>query len=381
MNLFDAERKRNKNIARKVSDNEKLWNANVALSESMIRENELIEEVAVNKIKNESNSIGRQMTQTRSSMRRKLIAEKMRFENECKNELFKEAVFHIFMEALLLDDDFKEMYSENLKELCYNTLDEMMKERNITLTSLGETASVYIQDLVTLCEETAKEEADDKYDIKKLNANIPANASILNEKPCKKAKGEQLVEELNEDDIDQVDDIVKDKVIRMVRAQQDAEERENMMKQEIEDETIPLEELDARSDEEMANRTAMKQLDEIEDAEPDNGEERDLIDDMEDMEEAEVNEAAMLSMNRIRRPNKLQEEDIFTSLKINLANKALSENTLNEANINMDLIFAEALAYYTLLETLHTSRIVEFTPREARSLAKELIFRGQNMNK
>ena len=374
MNLLESERKRSKHAEMKVSESKKIWDANALINESMIRENELLNEVNINKIKNESNTIGKHMTTTRSSMRRKLISEKMRFEKECKDELFKEAVFHIFMEALLLDDSFKELYSENLRELCYSTLNELMKERNITLNSLGENACVFIQDLVTLCEETAKGEADEKYDIKKLNANIPSNASILNEKPKKSCSGKKLVEEL--EDVEEVDDAIKNKVITMVRAQQEVDEKQELIKQEIEDETIPLDELDARSDKEMED-LAIRRLDDIDENDPDDEENGFgfLSDDT-------VNEAALLSINRIRRPNKLQEEDIFTSLQINLVNKAMSESKIGEnVNIDMNLIFAEALAYYTLLETLHTTRIVEFTPREARSLAKELIFRGQNMNK
>lgn len=369
MNLYELERKRNKNIERKQSTQQKLWNANIGLSEAAQLEQQTKEELYDARVKHENTIMGRNFTQSRSAIRKRMISEKMRFESNYKEELFKEAVYNLYMESLLLDDDFKELYSENLRELCFSTVSDLMKERKITLKSLGENSSVFIQDLVSLCEETAKKEADEKYDITKIGAEVNNKTKVLNEKPEKEdvmEKGKALMSELLQGP-DAVDDVVKDKVINMVRCQQDFEEKEEMVKGEIADETVDGSVLDARSEDELE----AKRLSDL----------ADIDDDVNDtFDFPEINEAMMLQTNRIRRPNKLQEEDIFKSLQINIASKALKESALSEshsADINMDLVYAEALSYYTLLETLHTARIVEFTAREARSLAKELVFRSK----
>ena len=315
-------------------------------------------------------------TRSRSALRRKMISEKINFEQQLKQDLFRESVYDIVMEALLLDDDFKEMYSENIRELCYNTLDEMMSERNITLKSLGENASVFIQDIVSLCEETAKDAADKVFDLSKVNKKADSKDVILNEKN-KKAK---LCEEDKEEfqarkdlETKSIADVVRDKVVAVVRKEQEMSEIDQMENEELDAETEDFESVDARSQEEINSMYAddMNSVNEgMEDDE--------YMDDEFDL--PSIQECKQFNINRLRRPGVLQ-ESLFKSLQINIASKALKESSnLSESKMAnlMDMVLAEAITYYTLLETLHTARIVNFTPNEVRSLSKELVFRSKN---
>ena len=146
---------------------------------------------------------------------------------------------------------------------------------------------------------------------------------------------------------------------------------DDMEREELDMETEDPAEIDARSEQEMAE----KQMQDTQDA---MDMEEDAIND-DEFDLPEMNESALIPIGRIRKSGKLLEESLFKSLQINIASKMLKENALSESgkvDINMDLVLAETLSYYTLLETLYTSRIINFQPSEVRSLAKELVFRS-----
>ena len=102
-------------------------------------------------------------------------------------------------------------------------------------------------------------------------------------------------------------------------------------------------------------------------------------------EDETKSESAFLLRKRSRnisRPNKLKNNSLFRSIEINVANKYLKEikenEMLNESgdiDMNMDLIFAESLAYYTLLETMNTVGMINLSSRELRSICNEFILK------
>ena len=374
MNLFEYERKVNSKNPKQLSTQDKLFNECMNINEQQRENAKTMAENYENKRRRESNLIGESMIYSRSALRRKMISEKIKYENLMKEELFKESVYDIFMEALLLDDDFKELYSENLKQMCYSTLDDLMKEHNVTLKTLGETSSVFIQDIITLCEETAKEEADKIFDVHKINDKKAAKDTILNEKNKKTKLDEEGKKEFKlakELETSSIADAIKEKVVNVVRSEQEMAEMDNMEREELDMETEDPADIDARSEQEMAE----KQMQDTQDA---MDMEEDAIND-DEFDLPEMNESALIPIGRIRKSGKLLEESLFKSLQINIASKMLKENALSESgkvDINMDLVLAETLSYYTLLETLYTSRIINFQPSEVRSLAKELVFRS-----
>ena len=381
MSLFDLERKLNSKNPKKMSDRDKLYNECMNLDEQLVEQTKTNEQLERERRISESNALGESMVYSRSALRRKLIAEKVRYENLMKENLFKEAVYDIFMESLLLDDDFKDLYSENLREMCYSTLDDLMKEHNVTLKSLGESSSVFVQNIVSLCEDTAKDEADKLFDVLKVNDPKAAKETILNEKNKRAKLDEEGKKEFTlakELETKSIAEAVKEKVVNVVRAEQELADMDNMERDELDMETEDPADIDARSEQELADRE-MRMANE----DPTMGEES-INDDSEDFSLPDINESAKLPINRIRKQNKLQEESLFRSLQLNIASKAMREQSLSESgkvNIDMDLVLAEALSYYTLLESLHTARIIEFKPSEVRSLAKELVFRTNSPEK
>ena len=341
------------------------------------------------------------LTGTNSSIRKRTLSEKYQYQEQLKHELFINSIYDIFMEALLLDDDFKYQYEGNLYKLVEDTTMELMKEHNVTMKSLMENSSLMMQNIIELCEETAKQQADEKYNVKDIK-----NKEILNEKN-KKAKDGQLMDSDSKRDFDcekeyetqTIAEAIRDKVVSVVRREQEMAEQEKEENAEIESQTEPLEELDRRSQQELNSDVYGLPVEEAGGIGDDPlfhdghstadierlavagklgaGEAEETPEEIEDGnnddEDDLIRTESQLLHRRIRKHGILQ-ESLFKSIQMNIAHKSLNEQQLNESTnvqLNMDMVFAEALAYYTLLETLHTARIIEFKPSEVRKMAKD----------
>ena len=341
------------------------------------------------------------LTGTNSSIRKRTLSEKYQYQEQLKHELFINSIYDIFMEALLLDDDFKYQYEGNLYKLVEDTTMELMKEHNVTMKSLMENSSLMMQNIIELCEETAKQQADEKYNVKDIK-----NKEILNEKN-KKAKDGQLMDSDSKRDFDcekeyetqTIAEAIRDKVVSVVRREQEMAEQEKEENAEIESQTEPLEELDRRSQQELNSDVYGLPVEEAGGIGDDPlfhdghstadierlavagklgaGDAEDTPEEIEDGnnddEDDLIRTESQLLHRRIRKHGILQ-ESLFKSIQMNIAHKSLNEQQLNESTnvqLNMDMVFAEALAYYTLLETLHTARIIEFKPSEVRKMAKD----------
>ena len=341
------------------------------------------------------------LTGTNSSIRKRTLSEKYQYQEQLKHELFINSIYDIFMEALLLDDDFKYQYEGNLYKLVEDTTMELMKEHNVTMKSLMENSSLMMQNIIELCEETAKQQADEKYNVKDIK-----NKEILNEKN-KKAKDGQLMDSDSKRDFDcekeyetqTIAEAIRDKVVSVVRREQEMAEQEKEENAEIDSQTEPLEELDRRSQQELNSDVYGLPVEEAGGIGDDplfhdghstadierlavagklgagDAEEtpEEIEDGNNDDEDDLLRTESQLLHRRIRKHGILQ-ESLFKSIQMNIAHKSLNEQQLNESTnvqLNMDMVFAEALAYYTLLETLHTARIIEFKPSEVRKMAKD----------
>lgn len=449
MNLFEMERNLNSSLKTKQLEiNNKLANARNNLLESQNQEMLIREHDFLENQKNMISEAGNALVSNRSTARRRMLAERCKFETALKKKLFTESVYDIFMESLLIDDNFKETYAGNLYELVESTLDKFMTERNITLETLKENSSFHIQNIIALCESTAKKEADAKYNLDKTNKK----QEVLNEK--EEDDKEITLSDTNKGDFDDekefetksISDAVKEKVVSVVRTEMEMAQLEQAESEDInyeiqpedeeefddEDNDYEDEEFDEVDDtfsegisvKEFFKKYTKEKMDrkieksntkittytrEIEKLEyilkhfdrlwdPDTYAAK-IVDkeeirksfqkrlakfkakDQKEKEKLEKNKNKLKSMSesllfrQIRRPGILQ-ESLFKSLQMNIANKMMQSSVMSESTnveLDMDLVLAESLSYYTLLETLHTSRIVEFKASELRSMAKSLI--------
>jgi hypothetical protein len=355
-----------------------------ALQEDAKTNNQLLVEEETAKRSEMISNLASQFGTSREGSKRKILAEKSRFRNELRDKLFIESVYDIFMEALVLDEDFKERYAGNFHELCEQRMSELMESGQLTAKTIETSGSNIIRGIYALCEETAKKEADEKFDLQdankkqKLTEGKGKACSDCGKSPCvcddkKKPLSEGTGKECGHNgpckcpptlsqpvkgdfdgkksfDSKAIATAVKDKVVQVIRDEQDTAEKEQAI------------------DDEIGNTVAPQPVDASVDTTGTDVEDTDSVDDM-------VTESA--NLRKVRRPNKVAEYSLFKSLQMNIASKNLQEmkETMSESEnieLNMDLVLAEAITHYTLMETLYTSRLINPTAADMRAYAKEL---------
>ena len=313
----------------------------------------------------------------RANTRRRLNARKFKAKDSMTKKLFKESVFDLYKDSLLIDEDFKAQQEGNLYNLFEETFNSLMNEGYFSWDSIRNNECRFTNNLFALCEETAKDASDKLVNMDTAKkANIPEDA-LINEKDEKKSKStddevpEEDKKELDEktkDDKKAVSDVIKDKVINTLKKEKEASEKEDDDDKEIEENSKTekeKEEEDSVDDSESENSNE----------EGSDDTEEDKNDDSKDSKKSESFSFAM----RVRHPNKLMNASLFRSIQINVANKFMNEKknglVSEDVQMNMDMMFAESLSYYTLLETFNTTGITNFRVSDAKNICKNLILK------
>lgn len=295
-------------------------------------------------IANMASMSGKSRTRTRALV----ASEQAKFKVDLTKHLFAEALHGIFMEALVLDDDFKIAYEGNLFNLVEGTVTQLFESGQLTFDRIKNKTSYAMREVLLACESAAEKQT--KLEFSELLEETSKAKEILNEKNKEKQsyhKLDPVVKGEFEDDkrseSKRVAEAVKDKVVKVVR-----EEQETAAKEQAEQEEI------------KAKNEELKQ--QVESGEKD------------------YDDAKSESVKIIPK-KKLQEHSLFRSLQTSIALKSIKEAKENlqegqqlEMKLEGDRILAETIAHYTLMECLHTARLVDYTPSELRSLAKELAF-------
>jgi len=357
----------------------------------------------INKSVNESAPIN--VALGRAGMRRILHRKKFNLQEDITHKLFKENIYDLYKKSLLLDEDFKDAQDANLYKLFEETFDNMMNENFFSWDSIRNNSSKFISNLYMLCEETAKESADKAVNMdtaKNMKASKEALISEKDEedeegkKDSKKKKDkevEEAVEEADKKEIDEktkedkeaVSDAIKEKVVSTIKDEKERSEKEEADKEEVkelsktdkerdeeasgegtEEEPAATEDNESSSDEGKEDKTTWVNKDEKKD-----DSKKEKKDDEKKSEDYNFFTRVMLH------PNKFKNTSLFRSIQMNVSNKFMKEKQAGmiseDVQMNMDLIFAESLAYYTLLETFNTINLTNLKPSEAKEICKRLI--------
>lgn len=335
--------------------------AHVRLAEDAKAEHDIFSEELAERRSNAISNMASQMGTSRSGVRKRILAEKMQFRDAVRDKLFLESIYDIFVESLILDEDFKERYAGTLFKLTEDTVKGLFAEDKLSYKDIANEGSQVMRSILTLCEETATDAAEEKFDTGAADKK-GAEKKILNEKNKKpelnkEAKGD--FDDKKAIETKTIAETVKDKVVQVIRDEQSAAEAHEEMMNEIENETTPTE-----------PETGI----------PDQGTEMDP--EAADDQDAEVvTESKMLA---IRIPNRVAQHSLFKSIQMNVTKKAMNEAKAmvseseddTPAEVNMDLVLAETIAYYTLLECMYTTRLLNVKASEMRSFAKTLVFKN-----
>lgn len=317
--------------------------------------------------------------------RRKLIQERSNYKSELEKKLFTESIFTVFYDALVLDESFKEKYEEKLFVLFEKTLYQYMEDTNSSLKTI-KFKNGLLEDLITLCEDIAKDETSKKF----------SNDDILNELDKEEdfEIGEESTERIN-DESDYVSSQVTERIKSRVLETIEKEQRIANDKKDF-DEEIKTFTSDLNGDEDTPEVTSAGEMDGNVDNDPNSYDEEN----MDEKPELEPNsdksapatkaiveesitfkELILTKPLKINKTKKLQENTFFGSLLKATANKAIKENQLNESiEVNMDLVFSEAVTMLTMFETMQTVGITNFKPYELREFGKKLVADSFNQN-
>lgn len=251
--------------------------------------------------------------------------------NEGKELLFKNILFEAFYESLYLDDDFK----SSVKESLYGVVSDFVDQRGgfkLLESAVLATKSPFLKNIKQICESTARKACNRKL----VEADGPIDFSLNNEEE------ESFNYAKNNVGIDELSELVKSKVLSVVKDEKEREQKEAELLQTLADETD-------------------KDVAEVEEA----------------MRIAKtggpiVNEGTLFNALFIDAYTQYLAEGCSKKHKDVTENDDL-EDEIDNFEIDMDVILVETITKYTLLELAHTIQLESLTQADIRKMVQKML--------
>lgn len=301
--------------------------------------------------------------------------------NDYKLSIFKDIVYEVFSNALVLDDDFVYEHYDVLKKVTDEFIDEN-GGYNLLESAINETDSGFLKKLKSVCESLS---------------NDIVKRVILESKTCKKCDDEDLFnmnmtsdeeEKLdyskNNLDVEKISELVKDKVLTVVR-----DEKENQAKHE---------ELVSNIEEELSEDEEVKDNESIDEAMSRIVMNNNILNEstlfsalLQDSYETILAENMAITSTTI---NNSEKDDEFSdsydvnadSTKYEDVSDNDDETSIEELDgidndlvlekktptVNLDMVMAEALVKYTLMETMYTLKLKNYTYDDIKKMTDEV---------
>lgn len=300
-------------------------------AESKLRKKELDEqdkEVEDKKVLEANLYLSRSRRSDNIKKQKVSLLEKTLIDNNEK-ELFNQVIFEMVYNAYWLDDTVKENADITALYNTYNAVKESVAK------ILPESSSIFIDEVKnvvhSICEKSAARitsEVKDEIELKDIEDIDEVNFNLSEVEEIELSDN---LSELGKEDIEQ---LVKDKVLSVVQDEKQAGEEKQKLFKEIDDSVNAL-----------------------------NGNE--VSDDSESSDETGTNESVSIATrnfrNRFKRGNN---STVFETLMVQ-SNKQISENIVTEGlsvtnEAKASAVFADTIFKYTVLETLHTIGLYKF---------------------
>ena len=336
--------------------------------------------------------------------------------NESKTMLFKDIIFELFCKSLYLDDDFIIENSVNLKNFSDSYIDE---RGGFTLleNAIKRTNSYLLKSIKNVCESTAKKICERKIKESKENNNHNDMVFDINDDEQK-----QFDYEKKNFNFDELAELVKKNVLTVVQDEKERQTKEKELYAEIENELEEDENIKTEKDvKEALNRMIIKnslieettlfnallrnsykdiiesvvlkcndaqlqkdkiktkpnlsedELDEINDVEDEVNvyiDEYDKQHNIDDGDDNENNEDYDDEYDDDEDDNENDEDDDDED---DDENNEYDDGEDDNINIEMDLVLAEAITKYTIMEISHTIKLESFKPLEVKNIIYNLI--------
>lgn len=286
-----------------------------------------------------------------------------------KVTLFKDILFEVFRNALLIDEDFVNENYNALRSVVDTYVDNNGGYKILTDAATS-TNSYLLKKIKSICESIVTEVCKRKIKETKIADNDAEIDFSLNEEEAEKFDYEK--DKIN---LDQISDLVKQKVLTVVLDEKAKKEKDEELSADIEQELMDNEEVvDDKSINEAMNKILLNKLP---------IEESTLFDSLmrniykETLKENQAITQTDHAASLIRQHDRQGTDPNLTLQQLNDAEDVESldpdEYDIEKAEINMDLIMAEAITQYTLMETLYTLKLENYTRQNIKKLTEKLL--------
>lgn len=288
-----------------------------------------------------------------------------------KNYIFKDILSEIYINALHIDKDFVE---EHFNELDQSVCDYVDNNGGFKLleNAISRTNSNLLKKIKTICEKTSNsicsrkiKEANETRDINSLNFDIGEEEKDI----ISTGKSEISSDEISE--------LVKDKVLTVIKDEKARQEQEDELRSDIEKEIMDSDDVtDIETAKEAVNSILVNNI-KVEEATLFSG-----------LLRHTCNEYIIEGLTTVNGNSQYDvdttEDDIINNAanddEVNLKKEYDSDEltvgmreTNDTANINMEAALADTIAQYTLMETLYTLKLEDYTYDNIKNLSMKLI--------
>ena len=316
--------------------------------------------------------------------KRQSLSEKMNYRENLKNDLFASCISDIVYNALLIDESVKEDMKDNLHQFTSNVVKNYMNENHITYRQLKNKTEL-LESLVNLCENTARKESDNEFDIDNTDKEILNELDNETKKGTKKDMGQESKDEFDsskENITDKLSAEIKETVIDTLQQEKEKAKELEEEQNEIKD---TIETLETYADDDMAtSATGMT------------GGEENIPSDSSDLgientpqgptgkvtgpatepEEVKLVDESFVQSLKLTRNKKRPVHSVFGTFMNEYSKRLfLAESSILEPKMNIDMnkVMAKSIISYTILETMSALEIVNKDRKSLDNLSKVIM--------
>ena len=283
--------------------------------------------------------------------------------NVGKNKIFKDIVFEVFYNSLLMDKPFLE---ENANTL-YQLVDTYIEDNggySLLEKAIETSNSVFLKRLKTSCDSIVREVCSRK--IKECNELKDAEHIDFDMNDSEKELFDNMKDNL---DIERISELVKNKVLTVVKDEKARQENEAKLAQDIEDDLIDNKEVTDESSLNAALESIVISGPKCEDSTLFNALFRDsyyeYIRENVSIRSTDEHNIDEHKENAKNYNTEISPEDIDDT--------ADDDDPITEDELNMDIVLVEAITKYTLMETLYTLQLENYTRPNIQKLIHKML--------
>ena len=295
---------------------------------------------------------------------------------KAKCAVLKDVLFEVFYKALILDESFKSEHRDQLKSLIDGYVDNN-GEFNVITEAVEKSDSLLLKKIKSLCESIATEVCKRKMS---ECQNTDNNIDVVNF-DMSEDETEKLNYGKNNIDIDQIAELVKNKVLTVIRDEKlKQEETANTIKEIEDDAKSAVEGEDITAEEAFERIIIQKPL--VETSTLFNAlfrsTYRDFIEENVAITSTDNHNIDEFKKKSVTYDTETEVDDVIDDSADDdedIENAEIDNDIMidNKNTVDMDLVLAETITKYTLMETLYTLKIEDYTTENMRKLTERLL--------